>query len=74
MTEPCCGNCKHYAPTCNPETGRVLRSLPGKCEYPVVWPVLPAVYGGCGWKVTWPIASPCWSGSHSKCQLFEAQS
>ena len=40
----CCGDCLHYEPARNPDTGRVLPSHPGNCGFVVVLPALPIAY------------------------------
>lgn len=39
-----CGTCKHYEPERNPETGRLLPSLQGRCVYEVKWQDLPECF------------------------------
>lgn len=65
-----CGTCKHYEPTRNKDTGRILPSKPGTCAYPVKWPVLPESYCSYG-RVDYPRPQPVWPGSGFGCVTFE---
>lgn len=73
-----CGTCKHYEPTRNPETGRVLRSERGHCRYPVKWPELPAAYSfnplGARPSVNWPMVAMVWAECDLRCALHESKS
>ena len=75
-----CGDCKHYEPARNPETGRQLPSKQGQCTYPVEWPKLPKAFlnapqrWGCdGRYVEWPIRSKMWRDATGPCATFEAR-
>ncbi len=71
-----CGNCKHYEPARNPETGRLLPSQAGQCTYQVVWPETPTSYdvmdkwGRCG-SFSPPLPQSVRSDDGSRCKMFE---
>lgn len=67
-----CGTCRHYQPTRNPDTWRVLPSKAGKCGYEVEWPDLPICYWSTTYSrlVSWPEKFPVWPGTDAKDCLF----
>lgn len=65
-----CGNCKHYKPCRNPDTGRILPSQAGVCAYPVKWPELPQAYH----YASWPYPHHVWVGSCPDCKMFGSKS
>lgn len=70
MSNPACGNCRHFEPTRNPATGRVLPSQPGRCGYVVPWPTLPQCYP----RFWQPTPTAVWvEGSARKCACYEAK-
>lgn len=79
MTEKICGTCKHYEPTRNPDTGRVLPSKHGACGFVVVWPVLPLAYsinawGGDAWLPNKPRPGPIRQTTPAdKCPCYSAK-
>ena len=75
MTDRRCGNCRHYKPARNPDTGRVLPSKIGACGYEVKWPTLPMCFRD-PWRrdrVNLPRCNPVWRGaSANDCPVWEA--
>lgn len=68
-----CGTCRHYQPTRNPDTGRVLTSKAGSCGYEVRWPELPMCYCDSPWNTPrWPEKHRVWPGEDAtKCAMWE---
>jgi hypothetical protein len=76
MTAQRCGNCRHYDPTRNPETGRARPSEPGRCLWkPLAWPTLAASYVTVQWggqrAPNWPTSHTMYSHSGEDCKTWE---
>lgn len=76
MIDHRCGTCRHYQPTRNPDTGRVLPSQAGKCTYPVEWPELPICFRAQAWgnEPRWPSRNEVWPGKLANgCAFWETK-
>ena len=75
-----CGDCKHYEPARNPDTGRQLPSKEGHCMYQVEWPKLPKSFLPDRWHcygnmrvVQYPQRLAMWKNNDERCETFEAR-
>lgn len=76
MTDQRCGTCRHYAPTRNEKTGRVLSSMAGQCKWtPPVFHVLSAAYSSLhingSYAPQWPTKHAMWPDNGNTCQTWE---
>ena len=69
MTAHTCSNCLHYAPTRSTETGRILPSKPGRCQYPVLRSPIPQCYDHLE-NVVAMARIPVWPEYGDKCKCF----
>ena len=64
-----CGQCVHYAPTRSTDTGRILTSKPGRCQYPVLNLPMPQCYNYI--ELAMAMARiPIWPEYGDKCKCF----
>ena len=75
-----CGDCKHYDPARNPETGLQLPSQDGNCTYSVEWPELPKSYLPDRWDrygsmrhIIYPQRRKVWKNDDENCAMFVAK-
>jgi len=65
-----CGTCEHFklSPAYTPAQ---KMDRPGKCGYPVQWPVLPECYESRPGVVNWPSAYTVHPHSGTNCKTYE---
>jgi len=72
MKDKRCGTCAFFLPAFNEKTGRVRPSEPGRCNYKVDWPVLPASYYSISFRgYHLPVSHHVYRGSCRECRTWQ---